>query len=537
MNSDFVGPWTGTNALPDAIVDGAPPRFDGAYRASFADSQHMARWGWQLHMARWDVAPEVKSRQPALLIVALPRRVRDRQAGRGPARGRARDRARVRRHPGVDPRRVHADDPVAGHRHARRHGAEASWPRAYGATGYTLYRRDVTAGETKATAYPYAVGAQSWTEKVLPAGHKFEFSIRALRGNRSGAQSAPGSNTVKPLPVVPNVRATTSASSPYAATVSWDPVAEADDYAVYAYFQNSGECFNGIGPRPESMQLVQWGLGGKTSWTQTYIVDAICVHYRVVAMRYGGEGAHAAGNTVATAFPYANNLFHWQARAKFWSGDVWPGDKRLTTNVGAGPDNGIVFVRAFIQNTPDIEGMTVSDNRSYSSDPLASSRATVAWDTGTGDVSVYVQQSCFWSGCVPAFPISLVSDAASIGDSNRDNVNYVTVRRSGNGLEVGTSAVISFDGLLPSGAPPTPRINARISLVPSGDTYRRDRHRRQVPVLGDPPLPDERAGLRRAIRQLAHDRHPHPDQPDRAVGPVVDVHESRGRERRRAAGR
>ena len=330
----------------------------------------------------------------------------------------------------------------------------------------------MTAGETKATAYPYPVGAQSWTEKVLPAGHKIEFSIRALRGNRSGAQSAPGSNTVKPLPVVPNVRATTSASSPYAATVSWDPVAEADDYAVYAYFQNSGECFNGIGPRPESMQLVQWGLGGKTSWTQTYIVDAICVHYRVVAMRYGGEGAHAAGNTVATAFPYANNLYHWQARAKFWSGDVWPGDKRLTTNVGAGPDNGMVFVRAFIQNTPDIEGMTVSDNRSYSSDPLASSRATVAWDTGTGDVSVYVQQSCFWSGCVPAFPISLVSDAASIGDSNRDNVNYVTVRRSGNGLEVGTSAVISFDGLLPSGAPPTPRINARISLVPSGDTYR-----------------------------------------------------------------
>ena len=224
VNSDFVGPWTGTNALPDAIVDGAPPRFDGAYRASFADSQHMARWGWQLHMARWDVAPEVKSRQPALLIVALgfndlgwgvnspagaladlkelianarvakpnvkvaivnvaqrsalgnlpdlpakisdynqrlaaampsinqagspavlvdvasvmnatqphlrraaperPRRVRDRQAGRRPARVRARDRPRVRRHPGVDPRRADADDPVAGHGDARRHGAE-----------------------------------------------------------------------------------------------------------------------------------------------------------------------------------------------------------------------------------------------------------------------------------------------------------------------------------------------------------------------------------------------------------------------------
>ena len=143
----------------------------------------------------------------------------------------------------------------------------------------------------------------------------------------------------------------------------------------------------------------------------------------------------------------------------------------MTTNVGTGPDRGVVFVRAFIENTPDIEGMTVSDNRGFSSDPLASSRATVAWDTATGDVSVYVQQSCFWSGCLPAFPISLVADAASIGDSQRDNVNYMTVRRNGNGLEIGTSAVVSFDVLLPPTAPPTPRINARISLTPSDDTY------------------------------------------------------------------
>jgi hypothetical protein len=250
-------------------------------------------------------------------------------------------------------------------------------------------------------------------------------------------------------------------------------VPEADDYHVYAAGTGSSSC-DSFPPSKSEFELVQWSLGAKTSWTQEYIFD-LCMWYYVVASRYGGEGPMQT--VPVRVMPYQNNVNHWYARNRYINTDPDPGDKKLVTYVSGGPDRGMVVARAFIRNT-DWFYDTIGDHRQFETNPYASSKIGLGWDTLTGEVGIYVHRSCAVGHtivfneanlvCHDAFDIKVVPDATIYGDSDESKFNYVSVSKSGDDLILAVSAINSWEGWNPKDFG---RINSRIRLTASGKTY------------------------------------------------------------------
>jgi hypothetical protein len=343
---------------------------------------------------------------------------------------------------------------------------KVSWTHVFGATGYRFFYRDVTRGDVFAeTVFP--IFADSWTAGAIPAGHRMEFYVESMRGDlHTSSPSAIVPHTERGLPSVPNLRLSVSEAQPNAITLTWDPVADADDYHVYA----APGC--DILPPPNNQYtLVQWSLGNKTTWTHGFLTD-MCMNYFVVASRNGGEGAQPPMGMRES--PYLVNYNHYLARYRFWDpAGVDSGDQVGRTNVGAGPDHGVVVARAYIRNKDPIADL-IGDHRQWDTNPYASAKMTIAWDTATGDVSVYVHKSCAGGVCRNAFPVAFVADAASISDNDHSEFNYVTVARTGTGLNFGMAAINAFDHVCAGSlcvGPGFGRINARGTLEPFGNTY------------------------------------------------------------------
>jgi len=190
------------------------------------------------------------------------------------------------------------------------------------------------------------------------------------------------------------------------------------------------------------------------------------------------EGAWAAPQRV---MPYQNNLLHWYARNRYFDAPVDSGDERGLTQVAPGSaDRGIVLMRAFIRNSSAFND-TIGDHRGFSDDPYASAKIGIAWDTGTGEIGVYIHRSCvigntvLFGGvsyaCLPAEPVKFVPDASIYGDNNTDPFNYVSVTKTGNDLVVKVAAINAYQEVFDAVQNLTlGRINATITLtaVPAG---------------------------------------------------------------------
>ncbi|MDI6100300.1 SGNH/GDSL hydrolase family protein [Actinoplanes sp. NEAU-A12] len=174
---------------------------------------------------------------------------------------------------------------------------KVSWSHSFGATGYQFWKRDVTTGGAWEKGL-YEIGADSWTDDWLPAGHRMEYQVRATRGSSWTSPASPtASAVVRPMPDVPNVTVVANPDRPYTLTVRWSAVADAHDYHVYA----APGCDSTV-PAPSAFTEQQWGLAGKTSWTQELVFEQ-CRNYKVVASRWGGHGSLATATTVR-AYPY-----------------------------------------------------------------------------------------------------------------------------------------------------------------------------------------------------------------------------------------
>lgn len=342
-----------------------------------------------------------------------------------------------------------------------------SWSHVFGATGYQFWQRDLTTGSAWQKGQ-LDIGADSWTADLLPAGHRMEFQVRTTRGTGQVSGASPtAAATVRPMPDVPNVRVEVSKDRPYSVTVRWDPVAGADDYHVYA----APGC-DLIPPGPSSYTEQQWALGGKTNWTQDYVMEA-CRNYLVVASRYGGQGA-LKGERVARAWPFQNNPKFFETKARYMENAPDAGDQKIRSAVGrSGVDRGMVVVRGFIKDN-DAFTHSIGDRRSFASGAHSSAKIGVAWDSWTGDIGIYVHKSCAvganlpqpWEvGCRDALPVRLVADATAYGDSDSSPYNYVSTALAADGtMRISVSAVNSWSASLG-------RINATVVLTPSGDSY------------------------------------------------------------------
>ena len=572
---DFVGPWTGTNTLPDAYPAGwpstpSPVSRSGAYRGNMTfDSQHLAQWGWQMAQAKSQVGAQVSTYQPDVLLVELGfndlawgvaspeqtvNNLRDLIAAarganpdvhvavanvvqRSPlsnvpnlptviseyntrladavwSLGTAQSPVSVvdingpwdysqdtydGLHPnvrgeyviakafadviardwglgssyGTIPTSLPADlgvtTPGTPTATPAGVGLKLAWPRVFGATAYQYFVRNATLGQAFQRSQ-YDINAQSWTENGFPAGHRLEFYVKAVRGSSVSAASPVVSANVPPMGDVTGLTAVNDPAKPYTVKLTWNPVANADDYQVWA----APGC-DILPPDISTYKLIQWNLGAKTTWTHEYVLDA-CMNYTVVASRYGGIGRKIWGH--ARGWPHQNNFYHLLARNRYMDTAADSGDQKATTNIGGGTDRGVVVVRGFIRNK-DTQTLIIGDGRSFQTNPYASSKIGVAYDTKTGDVGVYVHKSCALLNsivCVGARPISFVANASTVTDSNRTAVNYVTATKSSTGvITVKVSAINSYDKVMLAAHPwigGLGRINATITLTPSGGTYR-----------------------------------------------------------------
>ena len=348
-------------------------------------------------------------------------------------------------------------------------GLKLAWPHVFGATGYQYFVRNVTLGQTFQRSQ-YDIGARSWTENGFPAGHRIEFYVKAVRGSSVSAASPVTAATMPPMADVTGLTAVGDPSKPYSIKLTWNAVPHADDYQVWA----APGC-DFLPPDLSTYKLVQWNLGSKTTWTHEYILD-MCMNYTVVASRYGGTGKKIWGH--ARGWPHQNNFYHLLARNRYMDAAVDSGDQRATTNIGGGTDRGIVVARGYIRNN-DTQTMVIGDGRQFETNPYSSSKIGVAYDTKTGDVGVYVHKSCALLNtiaCVGARPVHLVANAAAIGDDDRTPANYVTATRSSTGVvTIQVSAINSYDAVMLAAHPwigGLGRINATVTLTPSGGTYR-----------------------------------------------------------------
>jgi Fibronectin type III domain len=310
---------------------------------------------------------------------------------------------------------------------------------------------------------PYPTLQTTMTVRPLLPGATYEFKVTAAN---LGGQSAP-TNVVSvtvPLPhVVTGVRVTPGV---YAATVSWNAVAGADSYQVYGYFVPLGQL--NFAPSPSQMHLLKWGITG-TSWTHQYLLDKGYYWYMVTAVKLGVEGP---GNRSSMGWttPYMNNDDYYYARNRFFDLPADPPDQRAVVNVGGGPDHGIVIGRGFIQPRTPLDHV-IGNERGYSDDPYASSKVEVAWDTRTGEVSVYIEHSCVHplgglSGyCKDALPIQFVDLMPPYDDSTALCCNILEVRKTSAGvLYVAWKASNSI-------TPSLGHIDGSFLLTPSGGGY------------------------------------------------------------------
>lgn len=129
------------------------------------------------------------------------------------------------------------------------------------------------------------------------------------------------------------------------------------------------------------------------------------------------------------------------ARQQFFDGPVPPGAQRQIIKTDAivpGGQDGIIVNRMYIADKLAAFYQLYGDGRGPSTDPAASSRASIAWDTRTGEVSITVNPSTVHENSllqeqspftqpkeVPALPINVGPD--SLGTSNSNNFRVTTL--------------------------------------------------------------------------------------------------------------
>lgn len=380
--------------------------------------------------------------------------------------------------------------------------ADLSWPHVFGASGFWIWVRDRTAGETDFHKLPWPVGSDGWKAAALAAGHQIDFRVQTARGDHASAFSP---TTTVTAPSLPRVNFTVTPGK-YSATIRWTPVPGADDYHLYA----GGNCSDPVPSVNENMQLVQWSLGDQTSFTQTYLTG-MCMNYYLVAAKNGGEGAKPEFAT--RVWPIQDNIDHLILKRRFWGGDlkcvIAGAQPPCTTtdrgylwrgNVGSDTDRGILMMRGFIANNSAMDAL-IGDHRQWSTGAGQSAKATVVWDTATGDVAIHIHESCLFGDngwqCKDALPIALVTDAYRTPDLSTDWRNLFSVTKTpGGSLSVDVSAVnawaptlrdntatciVTLTSIAPPGLPPfidacdqltrLGRISDRITATPSGGTF------------------------------------------------------------------
>ena len=312
---------------------------------------------------------------------------------------------------------------------------------------YRLEMHDVTRHEGwREVPYPIT-GGTSTTATYLVNGDTYEFRLRAT--NIAGVSGPSNVVSVRPMPPTPaqpvNVRL--DDSHPYQVTMTWDAVPGADGYFV----SMKRLSLFGIAFPPSSLDRLPYQVHG-TSFTFNSLLDPGRYYFAVAATRHPVVGPQSA---MVMTVPYLDNQWYWEAKS--WTSQAPPHWSRMTLDVGATTyDAGMVLVRGYIA-----EGLAydyIGDQRTSTTDPLASAKLILAWDTVGGKLGAVAEQSCMPLYCADALP---VRQGIGRPDGLPDRSNFVTASCDGQVLTAAWNWSNSILDLLPMGSW---HINGRLTL-------------------------------------------------------------------------
>ncbi|MEU4474666.1 phospholipase A2 [Micromonospora sp. NPDC023888] len=176
--------------------------------------------------------------------------------------------------------------------------ATLNWTAGEPNVWHKVYQRDVTAGETTFTAWPYPVTTgTSATATLLVNGHEYEFKVVAT--NQAG--EGPASNTVRvtPVPAKPTITNNLTATARADGTIglSWQAPGPNVWFVVYQRDVTAGESTFSKWPLP---------VAEGTSAVAQYLVNGHVYEFKVAATNAAGEGpSSAAARATARVAPPA----------------------------------------------------------------------------------------------------------------------------------------------------------------------------------------------------------------------------------------
>jgi hypothetical protein len=159
--------------------------------------------------------------------------------------------------------------------------ATLTWGAAAHATGYYVYMRNVTRGQSFARL-PYPVQGSSWTANLLINGDSYQFQLQSINGLQTGGHSNAASVLPQgPTPAgVPDLSATSGNAKAY---LSWTPATHATGYVVYMRDLTKNQSFTKL---PDQV--------AGSSWTASVLVDGDEYAFRLQSMN--GDQAGGTSN-------------------------------------------------------------------------------------------------------------------------------------------------------------------------------------------------------------------------------------------------
>ncbi|MGO8669784.1 MAG: fibronectin type III domain-containing protein [Capsulimonadaceae bacterium] len=163
-----------------------------------------------------------------------------------------------------------------------------SWSATLGATSYNIYRATTSGGEGS-TAYKTGITTVSYTDSGVTNGLTYYYTVAAINGGGTSAQSSEASATL--VPAVPTGLGATVGNAQV--SLSWTPGTGATSYSVYRGTTSGGEGASAI------------ATSTSATYIDTAVTSGMTYYYKVAAVNGGGTSAlsNEAGATLVPSVP------------------------------------------------------------------------------------------------------------------------------------------------------------------------------------------------------------------------------------------
>lgn len=205
------------------------------------------------------------------------------------------------------------------------HQAQLTWNQSTHATGYFVWVRNVTVGETGFTRLPYSVSGGSWTYTNMVNGATYQIKLQAVNGLIEGATSAAVSVSPSgPAPGAPS--GLTARSADRGAVLTWDMPSHAT--CVYILQRNVSVGESGFTKLPYPVC--------DDTFTLNHLTNGATYQYKVQAYNDYIAGGTSSAVSVVPSGPGAPGpesltvssrngkaILHWSAASHATSYYIW----------------------------------------------------------------------------------------------------------------------------------------------------------------------------------------------------------------------